>query len=162
MFCHSCELLGHDLKHCAWYFALTKNGVNDACQYSDWLKANGSCACFPPQKDSARKDNPHEEGEGDEWPNQASSRVETTVDDDQDDVNPRVRTEKHMEGNYEISGITPEKVHVNSRSSRAEVIEMERVGWLTSVNEISNSNKVDTGLIDALNHMQNKTGDNRP
>lgn len=110
----------------------------------------------------ARKDNPHEEGEGDERPNQASSRVETTVDDDQDDVNPRVRTEKHMEGNYEISGITPEKVHVNFGSSRAEVTEMERVGWLTSVNEILNSNKVDTSLIDALNHMQNKTGDNRP
>ena len=31
-----------------------------------------------------------------------------------------------------------------------------------SVNKISNSNKVDTSLIDALNHMQNKTGDNRP
>ena len=67
-----------------------------------------------------------------------------------------------MEGNYEISGITPEKVHVNFGSSRAEVTEMERVGWLTSVNEILNSNKVDTSLIDALNHMQNKTGDNRP
>ena len=45
-----------------------------------------------------------------------------------------------MEGNYEISAITPEKVHVNSGSSRDEVTEMERMGWLTSVNEISNSN----------------------
>lgn len=39
---------------------------------------------------------------------------------------------------------------------------MEGVGWLTSVNEISNSNKVDTSLPDALNHVQNKTGDNGP
>jgi len=66
------------------------------------------------------------------------------VDDDQANVNPRVRSEKHMEGNYEISGITLEKVYVNSGSSRDEITEMERVGWLMSVNEISNSNKVDT------------------
>ena len=67
-----------------------------------------------------------------------------------------------MEGNYEISAITPEKVHVNSGSSRDEVTEMERMGWLTSVNEISNSNKVDMTLLDAPNHVQNKTRDNGP
>ena len=33
-----------------------------------------------------------------------------------------------MEGNYEILGIAPEKVHVNSGSSRDEVTEMEGVG----------------------------------
>jgi len=49
-------------------FALTKKGINDACQYSDWLKANWSRARFPPQEDSARKDSPHKEGEGDERP----------------------------------------------------------------------------------------------
>ena len=82
MFCHSCGLLGHDLKHCARYFALTKNGVNDACQNGDWLKANGSCARFPPQEDLARKDSPHKEGKRDERPNQASSQVEMVVDND--------------------------------------------------------------------------------
>lgn len=84
------------------------------------------------------------------------------VDNDQADVNPRVQSGKNMEGNYEISGIAPKKVHVNLGSSRDEVIEMEGVGWLMSVNEISNSNKVDTSLPDALNHVQNKIEDNRP
>lgn len=35
LFCHQCGLLGHDLRHCALYFALTKNGVEVACQYGD-------------------------------------------------------------------------------------------------------------------------------
>ena len=35
LFCHQCSLLGHDLRHCALYFALTKNGVEVACQYGD-------------------------------------------------------------------------------------------------------------------------------
>ena len=42
MFCHHCGLLGHDLRHCASYFALTKNGKDAPLQYGEWLKASGS------------------------------------------------------------------------------------------------------------------------
>ena len=41
MFCHHCGLLGHDLKHCASYFAATKNKKDVVCQYGEWLKASG-------------------------------------------------------------------------------------------------------------------------
>ena len=40
MHCHVCNMLGHDLKHCASYFACTKTG-EVACQYGEWLKASG-------------------------------------------------------------------------------------------------------------------------
>lgn len=33
MFSHFCGLLGHDLRHCATHFALTKNGGEVVCQY---------------------------------------------------------------------------------------------------------------------------------
>lgn len=41
MFCHSCGVLGHDLKHCAKHFARMKNSKEVECQYGDWLRANG-------------------------------------------------------------------------------------------------------------------------
>ena len=41
MFCHHCGLLGHDLKHCASYFAATNNKKDVVCQYGEWLKASG-------------------------------------------------------------------------------------------------------------------------
>ena len=41
MFCHHCGLLRHNLKHCASYFAVTKNNKEVPCQYGEWLKANG-------------------------------------------------------------------------------------------------------------------------
>ena len=41
MFRHHCGLLGHDLKHCASYFATTKNKKDVLCQYGDWLKVSG-------------------------------------------------------------------------------------------------------------------------
>ena len=39
LFCHHCGILGHDLRHCAAYFAATKNEGEIRCQYGDWLKA---------------------------------------------------------------------------------------------------------------------------
>ncbi|KAL0001531.1 hypothetical protein SO802_015312 [Lithocarpus litseifolius] len=41
LFCQFWGLLGHDLKHCAPYFAATKNDGEVICQYGDWLKATG-------------------------------------------------------------------------------------------------------------------------
>ena len=41
MFCHHCGLLGHDLKHCASYFAATKYKKEVPCQYGEWLKESG-------------------------------------------------------------------------------------------------------------------------
>lgn len=38
---HYCGMLGHDVKHCASYFAATKNGEQVVCQYGEWLRASG-------------------------------------------------------------------------------------------------------------------------
>jgi len=38
IFCHHYGLLGHDLKHCANYFAATRNKKEVPCQYGEWLK----------------------------------------------------------------------------------------------------------------------------
>ena len=57
LFCHHCGILGHDLKHCASYFAATKNEGETRCQYGDWLKATGgrnhSPVCRNTSKDEA-------------------------------------------------------------------------------------------------------------
>ena len=42
MFCHYCDLLGHDIRHCASHYAMLKNGKEVVCQYGDWLKALGA------------------------------------------------------------------------------------------------------------------------
>lgn len=49
LFCHFCGLLGHDLKHCACYFAFTKKGEEVTCQYGSGEKQAvadlGYCLC---------------------------------------------------------------------------------------------------------------------
>lgn len=41
LFCHFCGFMGHDIKHCAEYFACAKNGSEVVCQYGEWLKSSG-------------------------------------------------------------------------------------------------------------------------
>ena len=40
-FCHYCGLLGHDVKHCASHFAVSRNGGEVDYQYGESLKALG-------------------------------------------------------------------------------------------------------------------------
>ena len=40
-FCHYCGLLGHNVKHCASYFAVSRNGGEVDYQYGKSLKALG-------------------------------------------------------------------------------------------------------------------------
>lgn len=51
MFCHHCGLLGHDLNHCASYYAILKNGGEVRFQYGDWLRATGLRLWSPPKHD---------------------------------------------------------------------------------------------------------------
>lgn len=50
LFCHYCDLLGHDLKHCAQYFVATKNVKEAECQYGEWMKATGTRVRSPSSK----------------------------------------------------------------------------------------------------------------
>ena len=56
LFCHFCGLLGHDLRHCALYFATTKNDGEVICQYGDWLKAMGSRTKSPSRRINDREE----------------------------------------------------------------------------------------------------------
>ncbi|KAK9995461.1 hypothetical protein SO802_020147 [Lithocarpus litseifolius] len=56
LFCYFCGLLGHDLKHCASYFAATKNEDEVICQYGDWLKAMGGRTRSPPHRKNEREE----------------------------------------------------------------------------------------------------------
>ncbi|KAK7839629.1 hypothetical protein CFP56_017761 [Quercus suber] len=35
LFCHFCATMGHDLRHCAGYYAASKNSGEVVCQYGD-------------------------------------------------------------------------------------------------------------------------------
>ena len=50
IFCHFCGLLGHDVRHCAGYFAASKKGEEVLCQYGDWLKSMGTPSWSPPRR----------------------------------------------------------------------------------------------------------------
>ena len=52
LFCHYYGLLGHDLKHCAEYFARCRNGEEVVCQYGEWLKPTSGRSHSPPRKAS--------------------------------------------------------------------------------------------------------------
>ena len=52
MFYHYCGLLRHDLRHCASYFALTKNGKEVSFQCGEWLKASEGRMGSRPVKNS--------------------------------------------------------------------------------------------------------------
>ena len=45
LFCHYCGLLGHDVKHCASHFAISRNGGEVDYQYGESLRALGGWPC---------------------------------------------------------------------------------------------------------------------
>ncbi|KAK7848971.1 mitochondrial import receptor subunit tom9-2 [Quercus suber] len=62
IFCHYCGILGHDVRHCAGYFAASKNGGSVKCQYGDWLKLGGTRSWSPPKHGKSQSPVGEEEG----------------------------------------------------------------------------------------------------
>ena len=54
IFCHYCGLLGHNVRHCAGFFAALKNGGVVDCQYGEWLKSMGARSWSPPKGGQGR------------------------------------------------------------------------------------------------------------
>ena len=54
IFCHYCGLLGHDVRHCAGFFAASKTGGEVDCQYGEWLKSMGAHSWSPPKSGQGR------------------------------------------------------------------------------------------------------------
>lgn len=50
LFCHYCGFLGHDIRHCARYFAAKKKEGLVQIQYGEWLKAAGGRPRSPQRK----------------------------------------------------------------------------------------------------------------
>ena len=94
MFCHHCGLLGHGLKHCANYFAATRNKKEVPCQYGEWLKLSGGRQMARERKD-IRADQVVDEG------GQISIGQGVAVEEEQNKENPRdhVEAEKREGGN---------------------------------------------------------------
>ena len=82
MFCHHCGLLGHVIKHCAKYFALTKNGKEAPLQYGEWLKASGG-RMWPNPGRQSRNDTAEDEGRV------KPNGLGRAAADSHDEVNPR-------------------------------------------------------------------------
>ena len=47
LFYHFCGTMGHDLQHCASYYAASKNNGEVVCQYGDWMKATSVQSSLP-------------------------------------------------------------------------------------------------------------------
>ena len=60
MFCHYCVILGQNLKHCAAYYAVEKNGGSMEYQYGDLLRAIGGHAKASVSQHTSPKSNTEE------------------------------------------------------------------------------------------------------
>lgn len=72
---HFCGMLGHNLKHCATYFALTKNGGQVECECGEWLKASGRRPRSPTRRGTGMAQPPTEVHEMEESHREVVERV---------------------------------------------------------------------------------------
>ena len=61
LLCHYCGVLGHDMRHCASYFAASKQGEVVELQYGDWLKATGGRSRSPVKRRTEQDHSPSPE-----------------------------------------------------------------------------------------------------
>ena len=128
MFCHHFGLLGHDLKHCASYFALTKNEGEVICKYGDWLKAMGGQNHSPPCRNSNREEVVREVQMGEVRTSQVSHRGKA-ADGGATVPNPREQDELHKEVNYGKQGTYLEVKYVTIEINGIEATDKEGVGF---------------------------------
>ena len=69
LFCHYCGLLGHDVKHCASHFAVSRNGGEVDYQYGESLRALGGRSCSFPSRNTYGSAGPAKEQTSDESTN---------------------------------------------------------------------------------------------
>ena len=109
MFCHWCGIMGHDLKHCAQHFAVTKNGNSVTCQYGDWLKSTGGRPRSPSRKDTIHK-NTSQGNEEVDWRRISTNERRGAAEDEKKcPTNPR-ESDSSEKGKSKESGSSPEFV----------------------------------------------------
>lgn len=106
MFCHHCGLLGHDLNHCASYYAILKNGGEVRFQYGDWLRATGLRLWSPPKHDSSSWFSSSNTKGGTTANQEGSTRVHQLAVDTPFNAIPRSNV-TYQNGNNGNKGVTP-------------------------------------------------------
>ena len=99
LFCHFCGLLGHDLKHCAKHFALSKNGAR-------WLKSAGGRSRSPLRMGLAKNHHPSNEDLIEVQTENRSSQVRLAAEDVSNGANP-TDGDLHAKGKDGKVGISP-------------------------------------------------------
>ena len=142
LFCHHCGILGHDLKHCASYFAATKNEGEIRCQYGDWLKATGGRNRSPIRRNTTRDEaggtvHKEENRTAQTSPGAAAADGRATV------PRPReqdaLRKEMHIENqgtvgdSSDVVAEVKELEDTNKEGSEAEVTKIIGMGLLSEV-----------------------------
>ena len=103
MFCHWCGIMGHDLKHCAQHFAVTKNGDSVTCQYGGWLKSTGGRPRSPSRKDTIHQSTTQGNEEADRHRNNTNERRAAAEDDNRCSTNPK-ESDNNEKGKSKESG----------------------------------------------------------
>ena len=103
LFCHFYGFLGHDLKHCAEYFALSKDGGEVVCLYGDWLRSSSGRPHSPPRMGSARNQSPSSEGTAEAQNDMGSSLVKSAAEMTHNKENP-IGGDVHAKGKDMIPG----------------------------------------------------------
>ena len=150
LFCHFCGLLGHDLKHCAEYYARSKNGGEVLCQYGEWMKSVGSWSRSPVRMGSNKHSGDRTEGRAGEVNLKRAAAVE-----EKNQANPTV-TNGYGFGKGVNSGDSPDFVE---KDSVTEGIIMEGCGPSISVTEAEKLNSGKGSLSNelALNQVDGLT-----
>ena len=99
LFCHFCGLLGHDLKHCAKHFALSKNGAR-------WLKSAGGRSRSPLRMGLAKNHHPSNEDLIEVQTENRRSQVRLAAEDVSNGANP-TDGDLHAKGKDGKVGISP-------------------------------------------------------
>lgn len=150
LFCHFCGLLGHDLKHCAEYYARSKNGSEVLCQYGEWMKSAGSRSRSLVRMGSNKHSGDRTEGRAGEVNLKQAAAVE-----EKNQSNPTV-TNGYGFGKGVNSGNSPDFVE---KDSVTEGIIMEGCGPSISVTEAEKLNSSKGSLSNelALNQVDGLT-----
>ena len=154
LFCHFCGFLGHHLKHCAEYFAQSKNGGGVGCQYGEWLKSASGRPRSPSRTGSAKNQNPSSDGTTEAQNVNGSSPVRPAAELVHNEVNP-IEGDRHAKGK---DGKTGASLDCTDHVSVTVVSTKERLmpHLLANKLEIPFSNNESISHISSESHVEVK------
>ena len=154
MHCHFYGMLGHDLKHCAFYFACTKTG-EVVCQYGEWLKMSGGHPRSPPKREPELKRAAMEEQSGENSANAKVGVVAATVEQEKQTVTlthdtgkGELRVQSYSVNAGPVLGL--DDVGIDKEGDMELDMEIEDLVLATNISLVSNLNKDDLARPESL------------